>query len=161
KPPPPSYTVKIVDSLPAGDLGTHLPRLSQNRVEHHEVAPPEVIHREAPTSITPPPPPLPDNDKEAIALNTVHSPNPTPQVKPTPTPTPVRTPPPPSPKPSPSPTRRLPKPLPARPTATPTPHAQRPKPKAAVTRESVEATPKATPNIGQEMIKLHQKLLAE
>jgi len=29
KPPLPAYTVKIVDSIPAGDLGTHLPRLGQ------------------------------------------------------------------------------------------------------------------------------------
>ncbi|MGB6554949.1 MAG: hypothetical protein WBE78_15780 [Candidatus Binataceae bacterium] len=26
--PPPAYTVKIVDNIPAGDLGTHLPRLT-------------------------------------------------------------------------------------------------------------------------------------
>jgi hypothetical protein len=35
--PPPGYTVKIVDALPAGDLGTHLPRLTQDQPhpEHH------------------------------------------------------------------------------------------------------------------------------
>jgi len=32
-PPPPSYTVKVVDSLPAGELGTHLPRLSQDQAQ--------------------------------------------------------------------------------------------------------------------------------
>ena len=28
---PPGYTVKIVDNIPAGDLGTHLPRLTQDQ----------------------------------------------------------------------------------------------------------------------------------
>ena len=36
-PQPPSYTVKIVDNIPAGDLGTHLPTLAPS----HEEAKPE------------------------------------------------------------------------------------------------------------------------
>ena len=36
KPEPQAYTVKIVDSIPAGDLGTHLPRLGSER--HQEAA---------------------------------------------------------------------------------------------------------------------------
>ena len=155
--PPPSYTVKIVDALPAGELGTHLPRLSQEPVEHHKAAAPEVVHHEAPTSITTPPPPPPDNGKNVIALNTTHSPTPTPVRTPTPTPTPS----PPPPKPSPVPTRRPAKHEQPRPTSTPTPHARRQKPRALPTRELVEATPKPTPNIGQEMRKLHERLMAE
>src|SRR6185312_8001053 len=33
--PPPAYTVTIVDNLPAGDLGTHLPRLARR---HQQLA---------------------------------------------------------------------------------------------------------------------------
>ena len=29
--PPPAYTVKIVDTIPAGDLGTHLPPIDADR----------------------------------------------------------------------------------------------------------------------------------
>jgi TonB family protein len=43
----------------------------------------------------------------------------------------------------------------------PTVHARRHKPKATPSPEVAEATPKATPNIGQEMRKLHEKLMAE
>jgi len=157
KPPPPSYTVKIVDSLPAGDLGTHLPRLSQDPVQHHKTVTPKVVQHEAPTSITTPPPPPPDNDKNVIALNTTPSPTPTPVRTRTPTPTP--TPPPPSPEPSVKPTPHPRKHEQA--TATPTPHARRQKPKAAPTAELAKATPKPTPNIRREMQKLHEKLMAE
>ena len=158
KPPPPSYTVKIVDALPAGELGTHLPRLDQEAVEHHHQAPaPEVVHHEAPTSITTPPPPPPDNDENAIALNTTHSPTPTPVRMPTPTPTPPR----PSPEPSATPTRRPAKHAQAAPRPTPTPHARRMKPRATPSPELAEATPKPTPNIEQQMRVLHEKLMAE
>src|SRR5262249_33476130 len=49
----------------------------------------------------------------------------------------------------------------ARPTPKPTEHARRPKPKATPSPEVAEATPQATPNIGQEMRNLHEKLMAE
>jgi TonB family protein len=159
KSPPPSYTVKIVDALPAGELGTHLPRLSQEPIKHHQVAavPPEVVHHEAPTSITTPPPPPPDNDKNAITLNSIRSPTPTPVRVPTPTPTPPR----PSPEPSATPTRRPIKHDQAKPRSTPTPHARRQKPKAAPSPELAKATPKPTPDLGQQMRNLHEKLMAE
>jgi periplasmic protein TonB len=149
KPPPPSYTVKIVDALPAGDLGTHLPRLNQRAAEPPKVAPPKVANHEAPTSITTPPPPPPDNDKDLMALNTTHSPTPTP------------TPPPPSPMPSVVPTPRPKKHQRATPASTPTPQVRRQKPKALPTSELARATPRPTPNIEQEMRKLHEKLMAE
>jgi TonB family protein len=166
KPTPSSYTVKIVDTLPAGELGTHLPQLNQesiehhverhieHNVEHHKVAP-EVVHHEAPTSITTPPPP--DSEKNEIALNTAHSPTPTPMRTPTPTPTPRQ----PLPQPTTVPTRHPVKHGQAKPTPTPTPHARRHKPNAMRSPEMAEATPKPTPNIGQEMRNLHEKLMAE
>jgi periplasmic protein TonB len=43
----------------------------------------------------------------------------------------------------------------------PTPHARRQKPKAASPREIAKASPRPTPNITQEMRRLHQKLMAE
>jgi len=156
KPPPPSYTVKIVDALPAGNLGTHLPQLSQEAVGRPRVATPKVAHHEAPTSITTPPPPPPDNDRNVIALNT-HSPTPTPVRAPTPTPTP----PPRPPKPSVAATPRAKKQEQATPAARPTLQARRRRPKAAPTPQLAQATPKPTPNIGQEMRKLHEKLMAE
>jgi TonB family protein len=78
--PPASYTVKIVDTLPAGDLGTHLPRLAPPKP--HESNSAEATKplepKPAPPKIAPP-----DNDKEAIALNTrrLESPTPTPTRK--------------------------------------------------------------------------------
>jgi hypothetical protein len=36
--PPPAYTVKIVDNIPAGDLGTHLPRINRHQVEESKPA---------------------------------------------------------------------------------------------------------------------------
>lgn len=162
--PPPAYTVKVVDSIPAGDLGTHLPRLSQDRrdeppkieAEHH--APPEQP-KPAPT------PPPPENDKNAIALNTLHT---------TPTPTP---PPPPEPTPTPSAPLATPTPPPRhkhQPTPVPTPtpppprHSEHHKPKAepAPQLAKVKPTPerpraKPTPDVKQELAKVREKLLAE
>jgi len=156
QPPPASYTVKIVDALPAGNLGTHLPQLSQDAVERPRVVPPKAAHHEAPTSITTPPPPPPNNERNVIALNTTHSPTPTPVPKPTPTPTP----PPPS-RPSVAPTPHATKNEHLAPASRPTPLARRQKPRAAPTPNLAQAKPKPTPDIGQEMRKLHEKLMAE
>jgi TonB family protein len=82
--PPPAMTVKIVDNIPAGDLGTHLPKL------HKPPAPEQVAKEEVKPDEPPPPeekppqPPKPDNDdKNAISLSS-----------PVPTPTPIPPPPP-------------------------------------------------------------------
>ena len=79
---PPSMTVKIVDNIPAGDLGTHLPKLHK---EPGQVAKAEVKPEEPPPpeEVKPPPPPEPpkSDDKGAVSLNS-------PAVKPTPTPEP-------------------------------------------------------------------------
>src|ERR1700686_4218673 len=52
---PPSYTVKIVDNIPAGDPGTRLPAING------EVPPPPERHAAKPEPTPPPPPekPLP------------------------------------------------------------------------------------------------------
>ena len=80
---PPSMTVKIVDNFKAGDLGTHLPKLS-GRKEPEQVAKAEVKPDEPQPPeekpLPPPEPPKPD-DKNAVSLNS-------PAAKPTPTPEP-------------------------------------------------------------------------
>ena len=71
---PPGYTVKIVDNIPAGDLGTHLPRLTQDQPhpEHRTEPPKPAVEQHKP----PPPPTAPDNDKTVIALNMGYTPTP-------------------------------------------------------------------------------------
>ena len=82
---PLGYTVKIVDNIPAGDLGTHLPRLTQDQPHPEHPKPAVEQHK------TPPPPTTPDNDKNVIALNTSYTPTPTPTPEPKPEPTPEPT----------------------------------------------------------------------
>jgi TonB family protein len=162
-PPPPAYTVKIVDSIPAGDLGTHLPRLSQ---DHHRQQPPQKRQAEEKPKPAPPPARPPDNDKNALVLNTIHSPTPTPTPAPTPEPTEEPTPAPtakptPRPKPRPRPTRR--------PTPAPTPSPRRvrhrgakptPVPQIAkAPRPAPKAEP--TPNMKQQLARVREQLLAE
>ena len=131
---PPSYTVKIVDNIPAGDLGSHLPRLSRPKpeVQPKPEAKPEPKPeppKQEPQVTKPPPPPPPDNDKNAIALNEIKptrridTPTPTPAPEPTPPPTPAPQPTPPpvptateAPKPPPTPKPRPPTPPPPPPT---------------------------------------------
>lgn len=93
--PPLTYTVNMMDNIPAGDLGTRLPALNDERQEAQEEKPPEENHEQPkPPEVKPKPPAPPiENDKGAIPLNI--SPVPTPAVKsptPTPTPTPEETP---------------------------------------------------------------------
>ncbi|MGO9267435.1 MAG: TonB family protein [Candidatus Binataceae bacterium] len=157
--PPPAYTVKIVDSIPAGDLGTHLPRLSQEKAPPPE---PSTAEEETPEPEATPPPE--DKDRNAIALNTLHQKAArTPTATMTPTPTP---PPPPEPTPTLTPTPRPKKPhvkvVAPTPTATPTPirthhlHAKpSPSPQVAV------AAAEPTPGIRQKLDKVRQQLLAE
>jgi TonB family protein len=94
--PAPAYTVKIVDNIPAGDLGTHLPRLAPRKPVHEAKAEPP-----KPEEAKPPEPKLaPDDDKNALALNAskpepTPTPTPEPTIEPTPEPseaTPTRTP---------------------------------------------------------------------
>jgi len=169
---PPSYTVKIVDDLPAGDLGTHLPRLSHRPRENQPEPKPQPPKQEPQVVMQPKPepPPPPDNDKNAIALNsikpTVSIETPTPTPVPKPTPAPALTPAPqPTPTEAPKP-RRTPKPPEPKKAAThpPTPkppeRAQKPphpKPTAAIAIAKVESTP----SVKQRLDKLREQLLAE
>ena len=148
-PPPASYSIKIVDSIPAGDLGTRLPALNaeepareRHAAKHEEPPPPK-----PPEKAQPPPPP--DNDKDAIALNTLKQ-SPTP----TPTPTPAATP---APKPSATPKpHRTPHPTP-KPTPKPTP-----RPKGKPTPKPIAlAKAEPTPSVKKELDKVREQLLAE
>jgi outer membrane biosynthesis protein TonB len=136
--PPPSYTVKIVDHVPAGDLGTHLPRLAPAKHEEAKAKPSEEPKVEPPKLPEPPP----SSDKEAIALNT-HK-----LESPTPTPTPES-----AVEPSAAPSH-TPKP---RATPRPTPVVKKPKPEPSV----AIAKASVTPSVEQRMAKLREQLLAE
>jgi periplasmic protein TonB len=149
---PPSYTVKIVDTLPAGDLGTHLPRLDAPKPHERERA--EEVKPEEPT---PPPPKIapPDNDKEAIALNTRRLESPTPTPTPEPTPEPERA------KPTPRPTN-TPRKHRATPKPTPTPSAKaREKAREKQKQEERLAKENADREVKERLAKLKEQLLAQ
>ena len=125
--PPPAYTVKIVDNIPAGDLGTHLPRINRHRSEEAKA---ESKPEEPKVKVEAPKPPdlAPNDDKNVLALNTkletatatpTPEPTPAPTVEPTlePTPMPSETP-----KPTPKPKKHA--------TPKPTPEASKRHPKA-------------------------------
>ena len=163
---PPAYTVKIVDNIPAGDLGTHLPRINRHQDEAKAAAPkPE----ESKVKTEPPKTELAlnDADKNALKINAkatdapTATPTPEPSVEATPAPT-VE----PTPAPTVEPT--------AAPTIEPTPeptHAPKksaaPKPtpdKASRNRarpESTIAKIASTPSVEQRLAKLRRQLLAE
>ncbi len=156
--PPAAYTVKIVDSIPAGDLGTHLPRLSENQKGQPAKSQPEESTPEPATT----PPPLIDEDKDAIALRGAH-PTETPTPTPEPKPSPMRTK---RPKPTATPTPKPKKHHAATPvpTATPTPaakgakrHHGKPTPTPAVAVAKAEATP----GVNQRLEKVRQQLMAD
>ena len=160
--PPPAMTVKIVDNIPAGDLGTHLPKL------HKEPPPPEQIAKEEvkpeeppPPEVKPPepPPPKPEDDKNAISLaSAVATPTPTPEPPPavipsTPVPTSAPTP------------KKV-----AEPAPTPTPppvvhhpakaiaHNPPPKPKPKHT-PLMMAKAEKTPDVHEQFRKLQEQML--
>ena len=150
--PPPAYTVKIIDSIPAGDLGTHLPQLSRDQEPARPA--PSIAEEEPPEPEATPPPE--DKDRTAIALNTLHqkatmTPTPPPTPKPAPTVTPI-----PRPK-----QPRVKAVAPARtPTATPTPtraHHRRAKPSPSP--QVVVAAAEPTPGVRQKLDKIRQQLL--
>ncbi|HUA34191.1 MAG TPA: TonB family protein [Candidatus Binataceae bacterium] len=158
--PPPSYTVKIVDSLPAGDLGSHLPRLApretkqEAKAEEHKAEEPKI-------KVEPPKPELaPDNDKNALAMNLASvtptpTPTPEPTVEPTveatlePTPEPTEKP---TPKPRPSHTKH------ATPKPTPASSKNHNKPKAEAT-VAIARVDKAI--VAAKLAKLREQLMKE
>jgi len=170
---PAGYTVQIVDNIPAGDLGTHLPRLTQDEPHPERRNPPRPALEQ---HKAPPPPAAPDNDKTVIALNTGYTPTPTPEPTPPPTPEPTVEP---TPEPTPEPTRApTPKPTPRprpkrRPTPRPTPaprHRPNPTPTPAPKHgahskpnpnEVVIARAEPTPGVKEQLAALRQSLLKE
>ncbi|HLH76312.1 MAG TPA: energy transducer TonB [Candidatus Binataceae bacterium] len=171
--PPPVYTVAVVDNLPAGDLGTHLPQLNRPQSPPRKTLPPP----------RPPKPPktakasAPNSDTKAFALNKRGDMTPTPTPTPTPAQATAAPTVPPTPRPTARPTRRA----TTRPTATahrvmttprPTARAKRPRPTAtprarrAGPRETpkrmlAQATPKPTPGVREQMAALRKQLLLD
>ena len=164
------YSVNLVDGLPAGDLGAHLPKL-----------PPASNEPEPPPETKPPKPeeakvvaknePLaPNEDKNAIALNVLSSPTPAPTPAPAPTeaPTPAPTPAPtaapaatpaPTPQATPVPVAITPVPAPATPKPRSKPHTTHVKPAAQPSIAIARA--QRTPSIQERLNKVREQLLAE
>lgn len=154
--PPPAYTVKIVDNIPAGDLGTHLPRINRH---HNEEAKAEPKPEEPKVKIQPPKPPdlAPNDDEKALALNTkkLDTPTETPTPEPTPEPTVEPTPmPTETAKPTPKPKKHA--------TPKPTPQASKRHPKAeasiVIAKASIE---RALAELKRKNFEEHVKTVAK
>ncbi len=172
---PPAYTVKIVDNIPAGDLGTHLPRINRHAADESKETAPKPEESKVKTEPPKAELALNDSDKNALKINaTVEatptpSPTPEPTVEPTiePSPEPTVEPAPslepnieateeptvePTPEPTQQPTKR------ATPKPKPTPEkANRNRPRS----ESTVAMIASTPSVAQQFAKLRRHLLAE
>jgi TonB family protein len=184
--PPPAYTVAIVDNLPAGDLGTHLPRLSGNQRKRarmrapEQEQPPESAGNEPNQETNPKgnsPIEAPNSDLSALALNATATVEPTPEPTdtPTPTPQPVETlePTPLStPEPTMAPTqrptrqpRRQPTPLPRAQARKHNrqlkPPAPKVKPKVMLARVEPLARPMHTPSVKERLALLRKQLMEE
>ena len=157
---PPAYTVKIVDNIPAGDLGTHLPRINRHPADEAKEAAPKP--EESKVKTEPPKTELALNDdKNALKINAkaTDAPTATPTPEPTIAPTVA-----PTVEPTIAPTIA---PTP-QPTAEPTKHAK-PKPtpdKASRNRPKSESTAAkakvaSTPSVDQRFAMLKRRLLAE
>jgi TonB family protein len=178
--PPPAYTVTIVDNLPAGDLGTHLPRLASNHHRTPRIEPPEEPKPAEQAEEKPPRESnntkveAPDTDRNAIALNAHPTQAPTPAPTATPTPAPVETPEP-TPEPTAAPTQRptaapthRPRPT-MRPLPTPRPQALRrhkpppPRIKPRVMIAASSPVPRAvrTPGVRERLAMLRKHLMEE
>jgi len=171
---PPAYTVKIVDNIPAGDLGTHLPRINRHQADESKAASKAEESRvktEPSKEIA-----LNDTDKNALKINarTADVPTPTPTPEATLEPTPESSPEPtaepapalepnieatdeptvePTIAPTPAPTPRPKK----HPTPKPTPNKASRKPNAG----STVAKFASTPSVAQQLARLKRQLLAE
>jgi protein TonB len=153
---PPAYTVKIVDSIPAGDLGTHLPRINRRPADEAKAVAPKP--EESKVKTEPPKTELALNDdKNALKINAKPSdvptatPTPEPTIEPTVVPTLAPTPEP-TPQPTAQPTKR------AKPKPTPEKALRnRPKPESTVAKAKIASTP----GVEQRLAMLRQRLLAE
>ncbi len=147
---PPAYTVKIVDNIPAGDLGTHLPRINRRRADEAREAAPKP--EESKIKTEPPKTELALNDdKNALKINAkatdaptaTPTPEPTveataePTVEPTTAPTIA-----PTPQPTPEPTKH------AKPRPTPDKASRnRPKPESTAAKAKIGSTPSVAQQI--------------
>ena len=156
---PPAYTVKIVDNIPAGDLGTHLPRINRHPADEAKAAAPKP--EESKVKTEPPKTELALNDdKNALKINA--KPTDAPTATPTPEPTVEATPAPSTPTVAPTlsqrhsplrqPTKR------AKPKPTPD-KASRNRPKSEST--AAKAKIASTPSVEQRLAMLRRRLLAE
>ena len=162
---PPAYTVKIVDNVPAGDLGTHLPRINRHAADESKEAPPKPEESKVKTEPPKPEIALNDTDKNALKINaTVEatptpSPTPEPTVAPTIEPTIEATAEPtvaPTAEPTPEPTKQP--TIEATPKPKPTPEkVNRNRPRTASTVAKIASTP----SVAERMAKLKRELLAE
>jgi TonB family protein len=153
---PPAYTVKIVDNIPAGDLGTHLPRINRHRADEAKAAAQKP--EESKVKTEPPKTELALNDdKNALKIN-AKAPD-TPTATPTPEPTIEITPAPtieattaPTIAPTPQPTKH------AKPKPTPDKASRnRPKSESTVAKAKIASTP----GVEQRLAMLRRQLLAE
>ena len=67
--PPPAYTVKIVDNIPAGDLGTHLPRINRHQATSEKAAAHKPQESRVKTEPSKNELALNDTDKNALKIN--------------------------------------------------------------------------------------------
>jgi TonB family protein len=175
---PPAYTVKIVDSIPAGDLGTHrpLPRINRHTANESKAEASKPEESKIKTEPAKPEKLALNEEKNALKINAkatdapTETPTPTPEatvaptVEPTPEPTiephslepnldateePTITP---TPEPTPQPTKTK----RAVPKAKPTPEKARNRPKSGSTVAKVASTP----SVAERMAKLKGQLLA-
>lgn len=155
----PAMTVKIVDNIPAGDLGTHLPKLSGHnepeQVARADIKPDQPNDNPPPLEATSPPPAKPDEDKSAVTLN---SPGATPTSTPEPTPTAIPA------TPEPTATETPKKIAEPEPTAPPLQHREKVivhnLPKAKKTPVMIAKAEK-TPDVQQEFRELRQQLMKQ
>ncbi len=154
---PPAYAVKIVDKIPAGDLGTHLPRINRRPADESKAAAPKPEESKVKTEPPKTELALNDADKNALKISAkaTDAPTATPTPEPTPEPTIEAT---------------------AAPTLAPTPQPTHPPKKHATPKptpgkatrnapKSESTTAKAkiasTPSVEQRLAMLRRQLLAE
>ena len=162
---PPAYTVKIVDNIPASDLGTHLPRINRRPADEAKAAAPKPEESKVKTEPPKTEPAFNDADKNALKISAKATDAPT--ATPTPEPTVQATA-----EPSIEPTIEA----TAAPTLAPTPQPTHPPKKHATPKptpdkasrnppKSESTTAKAkiasTPSVEQRLARLRRQLLAE
>jgi TonB family protein len=171
---PPAYTVKIVDNIPAGDLGTHLPRINRHTANESKAAPTKTEESKVKTEPIKPEKLALNEDRNPLKINA--KPTEAPTETPTPTPEPTVAPTvEPTPEPTVEPAPSLEPNLDAteEPTIAPTPEPTQQPTKHATPKSTPERTrnhPKAgstvakiasTPSVAQRMAQLKHKLFEE